>query len=71
MLIRTKIWLLQWFLFFQKKNNRKKGLKRTFFTKKRPFLCPKINNGPFKDRSPLKRTELHALNLANLANMQT
>ena len=44
-----------------KKNNGKNGLKRTFFTKNRPFLGLKINNGPFTDRSPLKRTELHAL----------
>ena len=30
-------------------------------TNNRPFLCLKINNGPFTDRSPLKRTELHTL----------
>ena len=26
--------------------------KHTFFTKTRPFLCPKINIGPFMDQSP-------------------
>ena len=25
---------------------------RLFFTKTRPFLCPKINIGPFMDQSP-------------------